>query len=124
MSPLPDGRRHRPADFYHERTNFDFTGRSWRWAILSGTVIVIALVAIFTRGLNLGIDFEGGTSWQTPVNAVIQVLPEGVSERVSAAIENGQVKTWALGIGAAWLVVRLAEIRQLRKMNRQLIGSR
>ncbi|HYV59967.1 MAG TPA: protein translocase subunit SecF [Acidimicrobiia bacterium] len=67
MSPLPDGRRHRPADFYHERTNFDFTGRSWRWALLSGTVIVIALVAIFTRGLNLGIDFEGGTSWQVPV---------------------------------------------------------
>ena len=67
MSPLPDGRRHRPADFYHERTNFDFTGRPWRWAILSGTVIVIALAAIFTRGLNLGIDFEGGTSWQTPV---------------------------------------------------------
>ncbi len=67
MSPLPDGRRHRPADFYHERTNFDFTGRPWRWAILSGTVIVIALVATFTRGLNLGIDFEGGTSWQVPV---------------------------------------------------------
>jgi preprotein translocase subunit SecF len=67
VSPLPDGRRHRPADFYHERTNFDFTGRPWRWAILSGTVIVIALAAIFTRGLNLGIDFEGGTSWQTPV---------------------------------------------------------
>jgi preprotein translocase subunit SecF len=67
VSPRPDGRRHTPADFYHERTNFDFTGRPWRWAILSGTVIVIALVAIFTRGLNLGIDFEGGTSWQVPV---------------------------------------------------------
>jgi preprotein translocase subunit SecF len=67
VSPMPDGRRHTPADFYHERTNFDFTGRPWRWAILSGTVIVIALVAIFSRGLNLGIDFEGGTSWQVPV---------------------------------------------------------
>ena len=67
MSPRADGRRHTPADFYHERTNFDFTGRSWRWAILSGTVILIALVAMFTRGLNLGIDFEGGTSWQVPV---------------------------------------------------------
>src|SRR5262249_37151059 len=68
VSPLPDGRRHRPADFYHERTNFDFTGRPWRWLLLSGTVIVIALLAIFTRGLNLGIDFEGGTSWQVPVH--------------------------------------------------------
>jgi len=68
VSPMPNGRRHTPADFYHERTNFDFAGRPWRWAILSGTVVAIALLAIFTRGLNLGIDFEGGTSWQTPVN--------------------------------------------------------
>jgi preprotein translocase subunit SecF len=67
VSPRVDGRRHTPADFYHERTNFDFTGRAWRWAILSGTAILIALIAIFTRGLNLGIDFEGGTSWQVPV---------------------------------------------------------
>jgi preprotein translocase subunit SecF len=67
MSPRADGRRHTPADFYHERTNFDFTGRAWRWAILSGTVVLIALIAMFTRGLNLGIDFEGGTSWQVPV---------------------------------------------------------
>jgi preprotein translocase subunit SecF len=67
VSPRADGRRHTPADFYHERTDFDFTGRAWRWAILSGTVILIALIAIFTRGLNLGIDFEGGTSWQVPI---------------------------------------------------------
>jgi preprotein translocase subunit SecF len=67
VSPRPDGRRHTLADFYHERTNFDFTGRSWRWLILSGTLILIAVIAISTRGLNLGIDFEGGTSWQVPV---------------------------------------------------------
>jgi preprotein translocase subunit SecF len=67
VSPRPDGRRHTPADFYHERTNFDFTGRAWRWAILSGTLLLIAVIAMFTRGLNLGIDFEGGTSWQVPV---------------------------------------------------------
>jgi preprotein translocase subunit SecF len=67
VSPRADGRRHTPADFYHERTNFDFTGRAWRWAILSGTLVLIALIAMFTRGLNLGIDFEGGTSWQVPV---------------------------------------------------------
>jgi preprotein translocase subunit SecF len=67
VSPRADGRRHTPADFYHERTNFDFTGRPWRWLIVSGTLIVIAVVAMFTRGLNLGIDFEGGTSWQVPV---------------------------------------------------------
>jgi preprotein translocase subunit SecF len=69
VSPRADGGRHTPADFYHERTNFDFTGRSWRWAILSGAVILIAVVAMLTRGLNLGIDFEGGRSWQVPVKS-------------------------------------------------------
>ena len=35
-----------------------------RWAILSGTLLLLSFVALFTRGLNFGIDFEGGTSWQ------------------------------------------------------------
>ncbi len=67
MSPRPDGTRHTLRDLIHERTNFDFVGRSWRWALLSGTVIVICLLALGIRGLNLGIDFEGGTSWQLEV---------------------------------------------------------
>jgi len=93
VSPLPDGRRHRPADFYHERTNFDFTGRPWRWAILSGTVIVIALAAIFTRGLNLGIDFEGGTSWQVPVKGK------------SASVSDVRSLIGPLGLGDAKVLI-------------------
>ena len=57
-------RRHRPSDFYHERTNFQFIKHSKRWAILSGVLILLSFAALFTRGLNFGIDFEGGTSWQ------------------------------------------------------------
>ncbi|HTD50546.1 MAG TPA: hypothetical protein VK771_08100, partial [Acidimicrobiia bacterium] len=57
-------RRHRLSDFYHERTNFQFIKHSKRWAILSGTLIVLSFVALFARGLNFGLDFEGGTSWQ------------------------------------------------------------
>jgi preprotein translocase subunit SecF len=57
-------RRHRFSDLYHERTNFQFIKHSKRWAILSGTLIVLSFIALFARGLNFGIDFEGGTSWQ------------------------------------------------------------
>jgi preprotein translocase subunit SecF len=56
-------RRHTLADVFHERTHFDIIGRSWRWALLSGTVILIGLAALGIRGLNLGIDFKGGTQW-------------------------------------------------------------
>jgi len=51
-------------DIYHERTNFQFIAHSRRWLILSGTLILISIAAFALRGLNLGIDFEGGTEWQ------------------------------------------------------------
>ncbi len=54
-------------DIYHERTRFDFVGRSWLWALLSGAAVLVSVVALFLSGLNLGIDFEGGTQWQFTV---------------------------------------------------------
>jgi hypothetical protein len=59
-----------------------------------------------------------------PVQAIIQVLPDSIGERVSSAIESGEARTWAIGIGAAWLVVRLAELRTLRRMNRAMLAAR
>jgi preprotein translocase subunit SecF len=59
--------RHTWADLYHERTHFEFIDRSWRWAVLSGALILISVVAFAISGLNLGIDFEGGTQWQFTV---------------------------------------------------------
>ncbi len=49
---------------YHGETTFDFVGRRRRWFLLSAAVILIGLASLFTRGLNFGIDFEGGTAWE------------------------------------------------------------
>ena len=70
----PKRRRHTIKDVYHERTHFHFIDRSWRWLLLSGTLILISIVAFAVRGLNLGIDFEGGTQWQfTSSNGSVSV---------------------------------------------------
>jgi len=39
----------------------DFIGKRRIWFAVSGTIVAISLVAIAVRGLNLGIDFKGGT---------------------------------------------------------------
>jgi preprotein translocase subunit SecF len=63
--PHPDGRRHTLRDLYHEDTHFDFMGRMWRWAAISAVLILAGIVGFAARGgLNLGIDFTGGTAWQ------------------------------------------------------------
>jgi preprotein translocase subunit SecF len=51
---------------YHGETNIQFVTRLRRWLVVSGVVIVAGLVSLFFRGLNLGIDFEGGVVWEVP----------------------------------------------------------
>jgi preprotein translocase subunit SecF len=61
------GPRRALSDLFHERTNYNFIDRSWRWALLSGTVLLIAIGGLAIRGLNLGIDFTGGLSYTVSV---------------------------------------------------------
>ena len=52
------------SDIYHERTHFDFIGRTRLWFAISGVLVAISIGALVIAGLNLGIDFEGGTQWE------------------------------------------------------------
>ena len=56
------------SDIYHERTRFDFIGRSRLWFAVSGLLVTIAAAALIIGGLNLGIDFEGGTQWEVKLS--------------------------------------------------------
>jgi preprotein translocase subunit SecF len=44
-----------------QQTNIDFMGTRKIWYSLSGLVIVIGLIGMFTKGIAFGIDFLGGT---------------------------------------------------------------
>jgi preprotein translocase subunit SecF len=57
-------RRHRPSDFFHERTNFTFMRHRRRILGVFVAIVIVSLTALATLRLNLGIDFEGGVSWQ------------------------------------------------------------
>jgi len=59
--------RHR---LYNGETSYDFVGRKWWWFAFSGLIILIGIVALFTEGLNYGIDFKGGTSWEVKAPGV------------------------------------------------------
>lgn len=45
-------------------TRFPFVERGRIFFVISALVIVAGLGALAGRGLNLGIDFRGGVSWQ------------------------------------------------------------
>jgi preprotein translocase subunit SecF len=52
---------------YHGETTYDFVGRRWIGFTISGVLLVITVISLFTRGLNFGIDFEGGIAWEAPI---------------------------------------------------------
>ena len=54
-----------------------------RWAIVSGVIIVLGLLSLWQRGLNLGIDFEGGIVWEVPAGDV------SVAEAQDALADDG-----------------------------------
>jgi preprotein translocase subunit SecF len=64
----PPRARHTLGDLFHERTRFEFIARSWRWALLSGTILLISIGGLAIRGLNLGIEFTGGLSYTITVH--------------------------------------------------------
>jgi preprotein translocase subunit SecF len=48
------------------QTAIDFVGRRKYGFIVSGVLIVATVISLWSQGLNLGIDFEGGVSWDVP----------------------------------------------------------
>jgi preprotein translocase subunit SecF len=55
------------ARLYRGEANIDFIGRRRIWFAISAVLVLVCLVTLATRGLNFGIEFEGGVQIQTEV---------------------------------------------------------
>ena len=75
------------------RRTFDFPALWKKALVVSGVVVLASIIALVIGGLNLGIDFEGGTSFEVasdaPVDDVTAVLPgEVASEAIVQEVTN------------------------------------
>lgn len=58
---------------FHGETAIDFYGLRRRGFVLSAVLVLVSLGSLLFRGVDLGLDFEGGVAWQVPATATMDV---------------------------------------------------
>jgi preprotein translocase subunit SecF len=93
--PVAGVRKSRWGRLVDSQTAIDFVGaRKWGF-LLSAVLIIATVISLFTQGLNLGIDFEGGISWDVPaanfsIDDAHQVLEDNGLSAEGARIQERQ----------------------------------
>ncbi len=91
--PVGDAATGRLSRAYRGQTAFDFVGRRRLAFGLSLIMLVLTIGSLGLRGLDLGIDFEGGVSWDVPgaqlsITEAEQVLSDGGLDPAAARIQE------------------------------------
>lgn len=110
-------RRHRPSDFFHERTNFGFMRHTRKYIVAFFVVVIGGLALLGLKPLNLGIDFRGGVSWQVnvpekspaKVSEIRDIIDKVGLEDYKATISTGARRT--IRVQAQLVVDPIRDIR-------------
>ena len=71
--------------FYRGENSWDILRVSHKVLLGSAAAVLVCIVALFARGLNLGIEFEGGSVWEIPVPVSAQESDAASSAAADAA---------------------------------------
>ncbi len=84
-------------DLYTGRRSIDFVGRQRTWYTFSAVLILLALIGIFARGLNFGIEFRGGSEFRLSGVADTSNYEEKAKSAVAQAGVGGNVLATVIG---------------------------
>ena len=72
--------------------HFDFLGiKKWTY-IFSGTVVIVSIISLSTNGLNQGVDFVGGRTFQVRFEKPVEA--EAVKAELVKVFESAEAKTF------------------------------
>ncbi|WP_030787168.1 protein translocase subunit SecF [Streptomyces sp. NRRL S-920] len=71
------------ARLYRGEVGYDFVGKRKIWYAVSILITITAILGLAVRGLNMGIEFEGGAVFNTPKTSVSVAQAEESAEKAS-----------------------------------------
>ncbi|HET7398212.1 MAG TPA: protein translocase subunit SecF [Intrasporangium sp.] len=84
-------------DLYTGRRSVDFIGRQKTWYAVSAVLIALALVGLFGKGLNFGIEFSGGSEFRVSSVASSADYEQKAQSAVGSAGIGGNVTATVVG---------------------------
>src|SRR5215471_11505765 len=90
--------------------NLDFVGKRHFFVLLSTAINILAIVLLFTKGLNYGVDFVGGS--------VVQVQFQGATNadairRSLAPLDLGEINVQDFGSAGHQYLLRFEKVRNI-----------
>jgi preprotein translocase subunit SecF len=84
-------------DLYTGKRSIDFIGRQKRWYAFSAILIALALLGIFGKGLNFGIEFTGGSEFRVSGVASTQGYESKAKDAIGAAGISESITSTVIG---------------------------
>ncbi|MEO3766694.1 protein translocase subunit SecF [Streptomyces sp. B5E4] len=104
------------ARLYRGEAGYDFVAKRFLWYGVSVLITIIAIAGFFIRGLNMGIEFEGGAVFTTPKTETSVSQAQEVAEDAS----GHQAIVQELGSGKLRIQVSSIETQQSDKVKTAL----
>ncbi|MDP9444846.1 MAG: protein translocase subunit SecF, partial [Actinomycetota bacterium] len=73
---------------YRGELSVDFVGRRRTWYAVSAVILLVAIGTLAVRGLNFGVEFEGGVEFRAQVASPAQSVPELRDAVVDTGLED------------------------------------
>ena len=92
-------------DLYTGQVSYDFVGKWRRWMALSGVVIILSIVGLLVHGLNLSLEFKGGSQFTFPDKGFSNAQVESAVTSAGAGVHDPVVQKLSRpGLGATFQV--------------------
>ncbi len=84
-------------DLYTGKRSVDFVGRSRRWYALSGVFVTIAAIGLIFQGLNLSLEFSGGSEFRVSGVASLDNYEQKAKDAVDSVQAAGGAEATQIG---------------------------
>jgi preprotein translocase subunit SecF len=75
-------------DLYTGKKSIDFVGRKWTWYAISAVVVVAAIIGLSVKGLNMSLEFTGGTQYTVTAPGTVD---QGLADKVRTAVGDSGI---------------------------------